>query len=94
MGTIDKRLFFRWTSELAYVPPPLEAVLTEVDPKGRVLREIGLGKDGLIEYIKPSNERRWGRDGLFYLIDLPAPADVVDPDDFERLWAAGEESFG
>jgi hypothetical protein len=85
--------FLKWTADLAPLPPPLEVVLTEVDEKGRVMREVGFGRNGGLEYVKPSGERRWGRDGIFYLIDLPAPADEVDPAEFERVWALGEGAF-
>lgn len=85
---MSKLKVFRWTRDLADLDPPVEVVLTEVDERGRVVREIGFDATGSIEYVKPSEDPRWGRDGMFYLIDLPPPAEEVDPDEFERMWGA------
>jgi hypothetical protein len=78
--------FLRWTADLAELPPPIEAVYTEVDTRGDVHREVGVDGIGNVVYRKPSSDPKWGRDGLFYSIDLPAPAEEVSAERFDALW--------
>jgi hypothetical protein len=74
---------------LADIPEPLAAVYTEVDERGNVVREIGLDRSGKVVYRKPSTDLGLGRDGLFYLIDLPSSAAEIDEQTFNDLWRIG-----
>lgn len=74
----------------------LDAVLTEVDVCGQVVREIGIDQTGHVVYRwpSPSMPRRFGR-GLFdgVIVDLGRNGPQMSRDEFETFWI-DEEAKG
>lgn len=69
----------------------LSAVLTEIDERGAVLREIGIGMDGAVRYRSPSKLPVRGYErGLFDdALVAETDADEMSAAEFEALWSGG-----
>lgn len=67
----------------------LGTVLTEIDTRGNVLREIGINTDGSVAYKCPSSciPEKFGR-GIFdgAIIDPLHAQPQITPSEFDKLW--------
>jgi hypothetical protein len=63
-------------------------LFTEIDDNGRVLREIGIDKDGRLVHKCPSDKFRNGTYGLFdnQVVIISDESSLITKNEFERMW--------
>lgn len=79
--------YIKWTKAEAYGLEDLgiSLLLTEVDPKGLVTREIGLDQEGRVVHRAPSVENSYGYfDNLPVLVEDESRS--ISATEFENLW--------
>ncbi len=88
--------YFRWTSqEIKNLEEGtgIFVLLTEVDPDGKVIREVGLDAQGNVVHKCPSTSFRHGTYGLFDLlpVDISGWRDRITEADFQKYWHASTD---